>query len=236
MNKLYLFLTTIPLCVSSTLFADTIKIAMHNGGFTVDGFNSQPDGTLVSAGTNGSDTWNNIQNNGGSGLSFTGFALSLEDGTASGATASASTGFAGFNNNGWGSGTDDSVMMEGWYGFRTTENMTISSLPSVFTTNGYNVTIYGDSDVTSRTMNYTIAGSTKTIIDSGTFSGTFTEGSNFVTFTGLTSSNFTITGNDADTAGRSAINGLVITAIPEPSSTALLLGLGGLALILRRRR
>ena len=222
--------------MSSFVNAEIINIALHHNTETVDGFDDESDGALVSAGSNGHDTWNNIVNNDGVGLSFSEVTLALADGSASGATASGVSGYTGRNDwnneNEW--PDDDYVMMDGWYGFWGTESMTISDLGSAFTSNGYNVTIYGDSDKTSRTMNYTIAGSTKTIADSGTFAGAFTEGGNYVRFTGLTAANFTITGNAAGT--RSSINGIVIEAIPEPSVVGLGLFMAAIALLRRKVR
>ena len=103
-------------------------------------------------------------------------------------------------------------MMEGWYGFRDAEFLTVNDLPTDLTSGGYAVFIYGDSNNTNRTMDYVIDGTQKTIQDSANYSGTFSEGDNFVVFTGLTASSFTITGNTVS-SGRSAINGIRI--IPE---------------------
>lgn len=234
MNRAFLSLSAVAAAglVAGVAGADTINIAMHNGGTTVAGFNTEADGSLVSAGTNGSDTWNNPQNNGGVGPNFSGFALSLDDGTASGATLAANSGFTGFNNNGWGGSGDDYVMMEGWYGFRDAESLSVTGLGSAFTTNGYTVTIYGDPGQV-RTMDYVIGGQTETIISTGVFSGTFTEGVDFVTFTGLTAADFTVTGNTTN-SGRSAINGIIIQSVPEPGSAALVAA--GVGLLMRRRR
>jgi hypothetical protein len=81
-------------------------------------------------------------------------------------------------------------------------------------------------------MNYTIGGTTRTIGDDGTtFNGTFSA-ENSTTFTGLNSANFSITGNA--TGGRSGINGIVIEAVPEPSTGLLSVLAAGL--IFRRRR
>lgn len=69
--------------------------------------------------------------------------------------------------------------------------------------------------------------------------GTNQEG-NYIVFSGVTGTDFDLTmvgGSSAATRG-AVINGMQIvdtTVVPEPSSTALL-GLGGLALILRRRK
>ncbi|MCB1124953.1 MAG: sulfatase [Verrucomicrobiae bacterium] len=67
-------------------------------------------------------------------------------------------------------------------------------------------------------MRYHIGGQTRTIQDSGTFSGPFGEGANFVTFSGLTGSSFTLTGNEDASDTRSAVNGLRIIpgSLPHP--------------------
>jgi arylsulfatase A-like enzyme len=84
------------------------------------------------------------------------------------------------------------------------------------------VIIYGDSDVTNRTMNYTIGGQTRTIQDAGTFAGTFTEGANFTRFTGLTGTSFTLTGNPGAADARSVVNGMIIVPgrLPTPPAIA----------------
>lgn len=197
-------------------------------------FDDRPDGAVFASST---ETINNIQNNEGVGLTFSNFGLSLTDGSLSSATISGNTGYSGFNNNGWGDGTDDAVMMEGWYGFKETESITFSNLATAFGGQNYNITIFGDAN-SDRTMDYTIAGNTKTISDVGNYPGAtspaFVEGADFVTFTNLSGdAAIEILGNA--TGSRSAINGIVITAVPEPSVFALS-GLAGLALLVRRRR
>ena len=52
--------------------AAVINIAMHHNDPTVAAFDTEADGGIVSAGSNGSDTWNNVSRNGGDTLSFTG--------------------------------------------------------------------------------------------------------------------------------------------------------------------
>ena len=61
---------------------------------------------------------------------------------------------------------------------------------------------------------------------------------NYILVSGQTASTLTINGQTRDGVNRGSIAGFIIedtTPVPEPSSTALL-GLGGLALILRRRK
>lgn len=197
--------------------AQGIRIAFHNGAVTSGAMTTSAPGTVVNTAAH---TWNNIQNNGGVGLAFSNLPLAFDTGPASGATLSSSAGASQFNSNGWGGGNQDWVMMEGWFGLREGESLAITNLPAAITAHGYTVTIYGDSDSTSRAMSYTVTvGSTPTALtiqDSGTFAGTFTSGANFVTFPGLAGSSFTITGNPAAGANRSAVNGIIITPDPPP--------------------
>lgn len=230
---------TTTLALAASCHAATINIMFHNGGVTVANLDTAADGTVVSAGSNGSDTWNHVQNNGGDGLSFSGKTLNFADGTsATGVTLDVSAGYASFNSN---YTNDDNVMMDGFYAFNGSESLTIHNLGSLFT-GAYRVTIYGDSDANTtngtRFMNYTIDSVTKTISDSGKFSGTFTEGVNYVVFDNLTLTDLTIIGGATGNGGRSAINGMIIESIesvPEPSNLAMF-GVAGLGLMLRRRR
>ncbi len=208
--------------------AATINIALHNGGTTVNAMGTRPGGTLVNT---AADTWNNVANNGGGGLMFSGFNLNDAAGGATGATLSAMAGASSFNNNGWGTQSQDWVMMEGWYGLLGTESLTISNLPAAFTSGGYTVTIYGDSSSTGLTMDYTIGGTTQTINDTGTFAGTFSA-ANRTTFN-LNVASFSIAGNAA--GSRSAINGIIIQSVPEPAAPVLALASGFLLLCHRRR-
>lgn len=68
----------------------------------------------------------------------------------------------------------------------------------------------------------------------GTGVGNNSEG-NYVVFTGITGTSFTLNaGGTAGTALRAPINGFQIIQVPEPTS-ALLVALGSLALLRRRR-
>jgi len=118
----------------------------------------------------------------------------------------------------------------------------------------YSVIIYfnGDSPSQDRVYNYQIGSSSIFVQDNSPFSGTFIEtvgstsdlgtstpAGNFVVFTGLTGSAFTldsIPGTSLVTQ-RSVINAIQIQATPEPSSFALaLLGIAALGFRLRRIR
>ena len=93
-------LTLLPLILATgPLALADINIAVHNGGTTVNAMTTRPDGTVVATST---DTWNNPANNGGVGMSFTGFALVDDTGAATTATLDATSGFTTFNNIGWG--------------------------------------------------------------------------------------------------------------------------------------
>lgn len=221
------------LLFANCLSAASINIAFHNGGTTVGAMTSRPDGTLVQTSV---DTWNNPANNGAQGLNFSGFALLDSAGGASGAELSAAAGFATFNNNGWGSNTQDHVMMEGWYGLRDSESITISNLPAA-DGNGYTVTIFGDPGA-NRDMFYAINGSSQLqIARTAAFGGSFTSGSEFVTFSNVTGSNtLSILGNQGAQAGRAAVNGIIIDYTPIPEPSVALLGVFGLFALAARRR
>ena len=160
--------------------------------------------------------WNSFHNSNNTASSTLG-PVALGDANAldSGATLSTSFGYAGDNNNGWGSQTKDYVMMEGWFGFRHAESLAVSNIPSSIATN-YHIIVYGDSNNADRRMNYTIGGETKTIQDSGTFAGRFEEGTHYVVFTNQTGSSFTLTGNPNAGDMRSSVNGLRIVAGDPP--------------------
>ena len=201
---------------------DRIHVAMHNGTTTAaamaDGENPTSQGNIVDT---SNSHWNNAINGGGSGLNFTGLPLTTARGAASGATLAVNSGYSGFTTNGWENANKDWVMMEGWYGFKQSEAFTVSNLPPSITNGGYHVVIYGDSNSSSRTMNYTIddgtGAQTATILDSSVFSGTFVEERNFVVISGLSGTSFTLTGNPGSGDSRSAINGLVVVAGDPPN-------------------
>jgi arylsulfatase A-like enzyme len=182
-----------------------IHISFHNSTATRDAMAPAAvpttQGTRVNTAT---DTWNNIQNS--AAYTFSNLALLHADGANSGAVLSGTTDYTGTNANGWATKTKDSVMMDGWFGFAGSESLTVTGLPASLAEK-FHVIVYGDAN-SARTMNYTIAGTTKTLQDTGTFDGTFTEGGNYVIFSGLNGGSFVLTGNTA--SPRSAVNGISI--------------------------
>lgn len=173
------------------------------------------------------------------------------DGGSGSATLSFTTAWR-FNTGGT-SGTENHNMMDGAIriGGGGDVSPVISNLGTDFTTTGYDVYIYFGSDTHTRTHRFTLTPTgDSALTNSGlenadqAYNGTFTETNgdgdtgNFMVFRGITASEFTISDN-ATSPGKPGITGIeivsVAAAVPEPSSAALL-GLGGLSLILRRRR
>ena len=109
----------------------------------------------------------------------------------------------------------DFLLMDSWAGIRGAENTVISHLPGSMAEYCH-VEIYGDCNEPNRDMLYTANGVTGTILDRGTFSGTFQEGVNKVVlrYVPVTNGTITITGNAA-VQTRSAINAIRLIA-PSP--------------------
>jgi arylsulfatase A-like enzyme len=196
--------------------SEVISMAFHNGGATLLGSAEQAGFVLE-------DNWNNIQNVGGTGLAGSGIVLVDSEGIDSGATLSYSVGTSWYNNN-RGDQSGSYEMMEGWFGLNAADSgyFTVSSLPSAFTDSGYNVYIYFDSDMpqgSAQTMDFTIGSTTIYGVEEYLFSGIFTKATgtsvanatvgNYVTFSGLTSNNFTLTADSNQ--GRAAITGIQIS-------------------------
>jgi arylsulfatase A-like enzyme len=208
------FLAGLLVASAGLVHGQGIPIAFHNGTTTRNAMTSRPPGEVVDT---AASTWNEVVNNGGVGLAFADFTLRDTTGADTGARLSVVSGYSGYNSNGWGSGSQDSVMMEGWYGFRDAESIVVTGLPA-FYADGFSVIVYGDSNTTSRRMHYHIGEESRVIEDAATFSGAFDEGANFVAFSGLTGSGFTLTGNAGASDARSAVNGLLILPgeLPQP--------------------
>ncbi len=129
-------------------------------------------------------------------------------------------------NNPWALGIADtpgnSHMMNGYLDSTNTSTttVTVSALPASFTGNGYDVYVYCNGDGTGRAGDYTIGSATIQAQDTIRYSGAFTQASNspgnYVKFTGLTGSNFTLSAHASATGGgfRAPVNALQIVAHP----------------------
>lgn len=110
-----------------------------------------------------------------------------------------------------------------------TATLTFSGLDNALT---YDFVVYGARGNNGGGVLYTIGA------NSGSISNVFENASTAISFTGIspTAGVITLDALGTGTAGNDgALNYVQLTAVPEPSSAALL-GLGGLALILRRRK
>ncbi|MGB0774462.1 MAG: PEP-CTERM sorting domain-containing protein [Akkermansiaceae bacterium] len=117
------------------------------------------------------------------------------------------------------------------------------TIDSLNFTGTYDLYVYIGDDAGGRSGSVTVDGVTRTFT-SRIYDGTLVNASagggavgDYMLFSGLSGSTQTITMGGIDSSNRTGLNGFEIigTAVPEPGSTALL-GLGGLALILCRRK
>jgi len=157
------------------------------------------------------------------GVSGTVSSLAQSDGT----TATASVTWA--CNNTWSTPITESPgdyrMMIGYLdtSSSSTTTVTVANLPSAYINNGYSVYVYcdGDNGTHTKTGVYTIGSTMISATDNGgvNFSGSYVQANNsagnFVVFTNLTSSSFTLTavGGSSDGGGvRAPVNGIQIVA------------------------
>ena len=231
---MFLALTT------STTHADIISINMLSDG------NNHVPVPLAStdvAGVAPAANWNNI------GPVYPGspVALNLSDGTASGASVNWSAG--DYLNSNPGDGSPNYTMMNEWFSFYSNHYVTVGDLPTVFTSSGYDVYVYFDSNqVTPNERIHTLSINGTTIVgkeEAANFSGTFTQVTgndtnnpqvgNYAVFEGLTQSDFTL--NAVAHVNGAGITGIQIVSVPEPSTWVLLvMGLASGAVLWQRRR
>ncbi len=191
----------------------------------------------------------------------------VEDNSGTASVTSASVSYSGANVYNAYQGTpptstQDYIMMGGYLDSQPGQNIsiTVSGLGSEFTSSGYKVLIYRNTD-SSGVTGYNVVDSNLVSKDgylqmlsstqggnyplspnyvgstASTPAGTGSTASNYVTISGFTGSSFTITGINPNFSGdgRPRINGFQIVALPEPASVGLL-GLGAISLLSRRRR
>lgn len=116
-------------------------------------------------------------------------------------------------------------------------SMTLTGLTAEFGGSLYNITIYSFSDAPANpTGSFILNGGAPVASTSSASTGALTGNYGVTTFSGVSGNSFTIAGVvSPNTTGRDTISGFSVVAVPEPSG-ALLPGLAGFALILRRRK
>ena len=194
----------------------SLLVAFHQAAASRDAF--VPTGVPVAPGSVADPSarhWNHLDNGGSTAApAFGPLTLRASDGSITTASLSGAAGYAGANALAYTGQNKDWAMMEGWFGLKGAESLTVSGLPAAFT-NGFHLIVYGDSNDTNRLMSYTAQGATAQINDTGTFSGTFVDGQNRIVLEGLSGASFTLTGNAA-ASSRSAICALEIVPGPLP--------------------
>ena len=150
--------------------------------------------------------------------------------------------------------TGDGGLLQGYLNLNDAETISLGGL-ATWAPNGYKVYAVFDIGPFSRTYGISMNDggpnqtywSADTITDSdtgntgtvswlqtnATTSGTAVSDANWAVYGTFTGDTLTISGTNS--GGRSVLSGFQVVAVPEPSSAALL-GLGGLALIVRRRK
>ncbi|MCA9189664.1 MAG: hypothetical protein KDA99_28770, partial [Planctomycetales bacterium] len=173
--------------------------------------------------------WNNIGVGAGNVAPATFSETLLDDGGSAAATieSTLSSAFVGFS--GAASAPDDTGdrnMMSSYISWDVatdgtapddTGNITVSGLGPAYTSQGYDVYLYGDADVNNRTFTISIGGQTNTLVDDATYDGTLTladgvggDNENYTVFRGLTSPSFSIEMDSS--VGRGAVNGMQIVS------------------------
>ncbi len=187
--------------------------------------NADADKSLLatdSAGVAPHQNWNNMTNATGAQTTAN---LKNDSGVAT--TASVSTSFGFTNQNGGGTGSANDKLYRAYGLIKDAESIVVSNIPASITTNSYDVIVYFDLNlgVAARSYAYTINGVTQAgEEDAGFFSGTFKQATgntvatatqgNYVRFSGLTASTFTLTG--AASLGRAPISGIQIVGNTSP--------------------
>ncbi|MGB0774742.1 MAG: sulfatase-like hydrolase/transferase, partial [Akkermansiaceae bacterium] len=219
------------LACTLSLHARSISVNLFNNAGAADN-NQLESGETAGVIPVSGEHWNNIGFNNGvlSGAAAQrNQAIKDDDGNTSAATfistlGSAYVGYAGV------SGTEDGSrdLMSSYLSFDAgtdTGNLQINGIGSAFTSPGYKVIVYFDTDNSNRTHTLTLTPSGGSALvkvgdDSGSYSGTFVETTgagnyaNYAVFENLTAASFTIA-MDSNT-GRAAVNGIQIVSNDHP--------------------
>lgn len=210
--------------------ATLVNIAFDHGGASFADVDTLPDGTVVSTGTNGAETWNLVSgvNTGNAGGTITGFSLLRADGAPSGATLDAtyrnSVNLGGAFVPTLANWIDGNAMMAGLFTMNQgASTITITGFPAEFSA-GYSVTVFtnhGDTREVTFTADdgTTMATGSTQQLSNSTFVDDFgSDGVLSVTLDGLLGSGFTLVGASGFAIYKFA--GMQISAIPEPSAIA----------------
>ncbi|MFT5853342.1 MAG: arylsulfatase A-like enzyme [Verrucomicrobiales bacterium] len=216
------------LSVASAIQARTIDINLHIiGQDTVT--TGETAGHVPVAGVH----WNNIGFTAGSGAALADVQLKDDNGTATAARFESTLGSAFMGSSGaTGPVNGDRDMMASYLSFRAADPglLRISDLGTDFTSPGYQVYVYFDTDATNRTHTITLTPSGEPAMpisgdDSGTYSGTFVQAvgagtaGNLAVFTGLSSPSFVI---EMDSnIGRGAVNGIQVVSNNHPATPVI---------------
>ena len=253
MNKA---LTTVTLATLLTTAASAAVISVNFDGAQFGGGASILGSSDVS-GVEAVDNWNNVT---GSSVGGSSTATALTDETG-GATGTSLTYFERFWSDGTAGTTANENMTQSYTNTTTgvaSEAMSFAGIGSAFTASGYDVIVYlGITDRNGpREFGVNIDGGTAQWIQVerhtnglDTFSSTTfaseaiaavsTTDSNYIRFTGITASSFSInflSDSGLGDSERVGVRGIQLVAVPEPASVSLLLGTSCAALLLLRRR
>ena len=239
-RKLSALLSLAGLALSITAAqASTFSVNFGNNGNTNGAGNNVNFPVTGSAGVVAVSNWNNVNAVSGSLAN-----LKTETGASSAVSVSWTTGNT-LGGTVATAATGNQALLNAWLDDSASMNATVTGVTGL-----YDLYVYGSSDAgnAGRFLSYTVNGVTKTslgkftdpIATDGTFyKGTFVDGAtnadnpNYLKFTGLSG---TLTIGDSSVANtRSALSGFQIVQIPEPSSL-LMIGLGAMGLMLRRRK
>lgn len=234
--KLYaIFLLSI-FSICTLGYGRSININLYNNSGTADNNQVDSDETAGVIPVDGQH-WNNIGFNNGT---VTGAAAQRnqavkdDSGNASAATfvSTLGSGYVGYSGaNGSNSGSKD--MMTSYLSFNQgtdTGNLQITGIGSAFTTPGYKIYVYFDTDNANRTHTLTLTPSGSSPLvkvgdDSGTYSGTFVTSTgsgsyaNVAVFENITSPAFTLVMQSS--VGRAAVNGIQIVSNDHPQPPSI---------------
>ena len=160
--------------------------------------------------------------------------LNASDGSSTGVSITLTGGFyRSFNSGSAAPGTVAALQNDRV--FSRNGDIATLTITGLNTTDTHDIYLIGSGDFNT---NFTIGATTKNV-DGGSHDGDWTLGDEYTSFTGLTTGTgsivITIQDGIAPINTFGVISGLQIVSVPEPSSTTLL-GLGGLGVLLRRRR